>query len=115
MGAGWAFALSALRSDDLAAVVAFYGTAWVEGTDFATARAAYLGHYAEEDAFDPLAAVRALEGQIRSAGRDVAFHIYPGARHWFFEDNRPDAYDAAAADLAWERTVAFLRRALAGA
>ena len=72
MGAGWAFALSALRPDDLAAV-------------------------------------RALEDQIRAAGREVAFHLYPGTRHWFVEDNRPDAYDAAAARLAWERTLRFLR------
>ncbi len=113
LGAGWAFELSALRPDDIAAVVAFYGT--VDGPDFATARAAYLGHYAEQDDFEPLAAVRALEGQIRAAGRDVAFHSYPGTTHWFVENNRPDAYDAAAAALAWERTVAFLRRALAGA
>jgi carboxymethylenebutenolidase len=109
MGAGWAFALSALRPDDLAAVVAFYGTAWVEGTDFGSARAAYLGHYAEVDEFEPLAAVRALEDHIRAAGRDVAFHLYPGIRHWFVEDNRPDAHDAAAARLAWERTIRFLR------
>ena len=113
MGAGWAFALSALRPDDLAAVGAFYGTAWVEGMDFGSARAAYLGHYAEVDEFEPLAAVRALEDHIRTAGRDVAFHLYPSTRHWFVEDNRPDAYDAAAARLAWERTIRFLRAHLA--
>ncbi len=113
LGAGWAFELSALRPDDIAAVVAFYGT--VDGPDFATARAAYLGHFAAHDQFEPLASVRTLEEQIRAAGRDIAFHSYPGTTHWFVEDNRPDAYDTAAAALAWERTVAFLRRALAGA
>ncbi len=110
MGAAWAFLLSALRPDDLAAVIAFYGT--TEGVDFAAARAAYLGHFADQDQFEPLASVRVLEEEIRSAGRDVTFHVYPGTTHWFFEDNRPDAYDAEAARLAWERTVAFLRHQL---
>ena len=30
--------------------------------------------------------------------------------HWFFEPDRADAFDQAAADLAWERTLAFLQR-----
>lgn len=111
MGAYWAFALSTLRPDDVAAVVAFYGTG--ERADFAAARAAYLGHFAEDDPFEPLPEVRALEDLIRSAGREVTFHRYPGTKHWFFEENRPDAYDSNAAQLAWERTTTFLRHALA--
>ena len=75
--------------------------------DYRTARAAYLGHFAAHDDFEPLEAVRALEAKIRAAGREVTFHVYPGARHWFFEPNRPE-YDPAAAELAWERTLAFL-------
>jgi carboxymethylenebutenolidase len=111
MGANWAFHLSVLRSEDIAAVVAFYGGT-MERADFASARAAYLGHFAERDDFEPLEAVRALEEQIRDGGREVTFHIYPGTGHWFFEGNRPDAYDAEAARLAWERTVTFLQRTL---
>ncbi len=105
MGASWAFLLNELKPDDIAAVVAFYGTGEM---DFTASRAAYLGHYAEQDEFEPLESVRALEAEIRSAGRKVTFHVYPGTRHWFFEQDRPDAYDAAAARLAWDRTIAFL-------
>jgi carboxymethylenebutenolidase len=111
MGAAWALFLSALRPDEVAAVVAFYGT--TAGVDFAAARARYLGHYADHDPYEPFADVQALEEQIRAAGRDVTFHSYPGTGHWFFEDNRPEAYDGEAANLAWERTLAFLRHALA--
>ena len=61
--------------------------------------------------FEPLEAVRALEEKIRAAGREVTFHVYPGTGHWFVEPNRPE-YDAEAADLVWERTLAFLKARL---
>ncbi|HLF25222.1 MAG TPA: dienelactone hydrolase family protein [Anaerolineae bacterium] len=109
MGAAWAGQLSSLRPDDFAAVVLFYGIA---EADFAAARAAYLGHFAEHDEWEPLEGVRQLEADLHAAGRDVTFHLYPEAGHWFFEDDRPDAYDAGAARLAWERTLTFLRERL---
>jgi carboxymethylenebutenolidase len=110
LGAYWALHLSQVRPDDVGAVVAVYGT---NDGDFGTARAAYLGHFAEQDDFEPLEAVRALETRIRAAGREVTFHVYPGTGHWFVEPNRPDVYDAAAAELVWERTLAFLNAQLA--
>lgn len=109
MGAWWALKLSQLRPDDVGAVVAFYGSG---GGDFGAARAAYQGHFAEQDDFEPLENVRVLEEAIRAAGREVEFHTYPNTGHWFFEANRPDAYAAAAAGLAWERTVSFLKTRL---
>ena len=39
---------------------------------------------------------------------DTDFHRYPGTRHWFAESDRPAAYDKAAAEIAWDRTVSFL-------
>ena len=109
LGAYWALHLSQVRPDDVGAVVVFYGT---DDGDYSTARAAYLGHFAEHDDFEPLEAVRALEEKIRAAGREVTFHVYPGTGHWFVEPNRPE-YDAAAAELVWERTLAFLKARLA--
>ena len=110
LGAYWALHLSQVRPDDVGAVVVFYGT---DDGDYRKARAAYLGHFAEHDEFEPLEAVRALEGRISAAGRDVTFHVYPGTGHWFFEPNQPEAYDAPAAELAWERTLAFLNERVA--
>ncbi|HEV2073092.1 MAG TPA: dienelactone hydrolase family protein [Thermomicrobiales bacterium] len=110
LGAYWALHLSQVRPDDVSAVVAVYGT---DDGDYSTARAAYLGHFAEHDDFEPLEVVQALEARIRAAGREVTFHLYPGTGHWFVEPNRTDAYDAAAAELVWERTLDFLGARLA--
>lgn len=108
MGAYWALRLSQVRPADVSAVVAVYGTG---NGDYRAARAAYLGHFAEQDEFEPLEGVRALESTIRATGREVAFYVYPGTGHWFVEPNRPE-YDAEAADLVWERTLAFLKARL---
>lgn len=109
LGAYYALTLSNDDPDHVRAVVLFYGTGSV---DFKRSKAAYLGHFAENDEFEPLANVRAVENALRAAGRPVTFHTYPGTGHWFFEPDRSDAYNAAAANLAWERTLAFLRKEL---
>lgn len=110
-GAAWALHLSSVRPADLRAVTIFYGT---YGADFTAARAAYQGHFAPGDPWEPDEAVAELEADMRAAGREVVFYSYPGTGHWFFEPDRPDAYNAEAAALAWERTLAFLRERLAG-
>jgi carboxymethylenebutenolidase len=85
--------------------VLFYGS----GHDtFAQARAAYLGHFAEHDPYEPPANAQALEAALNQAGRRVTVHLYAGVGHWFFEPDQA-AYNEAAARLAWDRTLAFLR------
>ena len=105
MGAGWALLLDA----PIRAVVAFYGA---QDPANITADASFQGHFATDDEFEPLEWVQSVERSIRESGREVTFYMYEGARHWFFEPNRPGYYDAAAAALAWERTVAFLHEKL---
>jgi len=105
-GAAWALLLSTLRPEDVRKVVVFYGA---YAPDLSPANAAYLGHFAENDPFEPAESVRELEAALRAAGRPAQFHLYPGTGHWFFESDRPGAYDGAAADLAWQRTLDFLR------
>jgi carboxymethylenebutenolidase len=108
MGAAWAIDLSALRPDDLAAVVLFYGT---NSADFASARAAYQGHFAQDDEWESDEGVRQMKQALQAAGREADFYSYPGTRHWFFETDRPE-FDSAASRLAWDRTLLFLRRHL---
>jgi carboxymethylenebutenolidase len=105
LGAYFALKLSVDDAARVRSVVVFYGTGPVA---FAKSQAAYLGHFAENDDFEPAAEVHALEAVLRAAGRPVTFHTYPGTGHWFFEPDRTDAYDEEAAQLAWRRTIAFL-------
>jgi len=97
LGAFLALWLAQNRPNDIAAAVLFYGTG--DGK-YNQAQAAFLGHYAENHPYEPTEVVRKLENTLRAAGRDVEFHTYPGTGHWFFEQDRPDAYDANAAQLA---------------
>ena len=62
------------------------------------------------DEYEPQANVDDLEQSLRDAGRSVTFYRYSGTGHWFFEADRTQAYDPAAASLAWERTLTFLTR-----
>ena len=70
-----------------------------------------LRHFAPGDDWEPDEEVAAMEASIRRGGRDITAYRYPGTSHWFFEPDRPE-YDAAPAELAWTRTIAFLREQL---
>jgi carboxymethylenebutenolidase len=107
LGAYYALDFSAKEPEHMRSVVLFYGTG---PADFSRSKAEYLGHFAENDSYEPLESVGELEEAIKEAGRPVTFHHYPGTGHWFFEPDRADAYNQEAAALAWERTLAFLRR-----
>ena len=48
-----------------------------------------------------------MEQELQAAGRPTTFYTYRGTEHWFFEADRPE-YNAEAARLSWERTLAFL-------
>lgn len=92
-----------------AAIVTFYGLCY---PDRVTGNAAFLGHFAEQDEYESADVMRELESSLHSLGRDVNFYIYPGTRHWFFEEDRPDFYNPEATKLAWERTIDFLQKSL---
>jgi carboxymethylenebutenolidase len=107
MGAFYALDLSAADPERVRSVVLFYGSG---PADFVHAKADFLGHFAEKDEYEPQKDIDAMEKAAKGAGRSVTFHRYPGTGHWFFESDVEQAYDPAAAKLAWERTLAFLKR-----
>ncbi len=110
LGAYYALHLSAADPEHLRSVVVFYGTQGTMLSDFSNSRADYLGHFAEKDQFETQSNVDLLEAALRRAGRPMTFHHYADAGHWFFEPDRSEAYNPAAASLAWDRTLAFLKR-----
>jgi carboxymethylenebutenolidase len=107
-GAHWSIWSPAER-DRVAACVVYYGT--TGGSVLTSASVPVLGHFAENDPYETDEGVAEFEETLRSVGRDVVIHRYPGTGHWFAEPSK-DAYRAEAADLAFERTVAFLRKQL---
>jgi carboxymethylenebutenolidase len=110
LGAFHALNLAAAHPESIRSVVIFYGTDGSMGTDFSHSSADYLGHFAENDQFEPKSNVDALQQSLRRAGRPVNFHTYPGTGHWFFEPDVSPAYNEPAASLAWDRTLAFVKR-----
>jgi carboxymethylenebutenolidase len=109
LGAYFAMELAQRPDLPLAATVIFYDA---RGGDYAKSRSAFQGHYAETDPFVSDEERAGLAHDLAAAGKVPDFHVYPGTGHWFFETDRPEAYDETAAELAWRRVLAFLREHL---
>jgi carboxymethylenebutenolidase len=101
---------AAVAYPELAAAVPFYGRQ-PKAEDVAKIKAPLLLHYGELDK-----AINegwpAYEKALKADGKTYEAYIYPGANHGFHNDSTP-RYDKAAAELAWERTVAWFKRYLA--
>jgi carboxymethylenebutenolidase len=106
MGGAWSLVLASERPEDIQKAVLFYGAG--EG-DFAKIKAEILGHFSDVDEWEDIDYVRSMESDLQKAGVKTNFHIYPQLPHWFFEEDRPE-FDPQAADVAWQRTLEFLRK-----
>ncbi|SDQ43726.1 carboxymethylenebutenolidase [Pseudoxanthomonas sp. CF385] len=101
--------LAARLPDIVAAGVPYYG-GQPSTEDAARIKAPLLLHFAALDT-RVNAGWPAYEQQLKAAGVDYTAHVYPDANHGFHNDTTP-RYDAAAAALSWERTLAFFRKHL---
>ena len=110
MGGGLSLSTAA-SSSDIGAVVAFYGRP-LDANDTAKLRVPVLGLYAEKDHGIPTEAVGAFENELKQNNITHSIHIYPGTEHAFFNETRPQIYDAAAAKDAWGKTLAWFRKYL---
>jgi len=108
MGGAWALIIASHKPEQVAATVLFYGN---EDVDVGKITSKLMGHYSDNDEWEPNEYVEKTFGGMKSAGVDATLHIYPGVGHWFVEEDRPE-YDSAAAQLAWERTFDFLKENL---
>lgn len=114
MGGGLTLMVACQRPDAVAAAAPFYGGMRPDTPiDWSTLSAIVEGHYAEHDRGNAAPeAIKQLETELRAMGKDATFHVYPGTHHAFFNDTRPDVYDSAASETAWQRTLALFRRVL---
>jgi carboxymethylenebutenolidase len=94
----------------LGAAVAFYGPA-PDPSTAARVEAPLLLHYAGLDTRVDASATPWVAA-LKAAHKEVTAFTYPGVNHAFHNDTAPDRYNADAAALAWDRTIAFFGRTL---
>jgi carboxymethylenebutenolidase len=97
----------AVNSAKLAAAAAFYGPV-ADAVDVPRIRARLLLHYAERDPRINTG-VPAYEAALKAAGVQYALHVYMGTEHAFHDASADRHYNKEAAELAWQRTLAFFK------
>lgn len=100
----------AIHVPDLKAAVPFYGRQ-PDAADVPNIKAAVQLHYGGLDE-RVNAGIPAYEDALKKAGVNYELYVYEGAQHAFHNDTAPTRYNEAAAKLAWERTVKFLKEKL---
>lgn len=104
----------ATKDENVGAAVSFYGGFQKVTPDWPRLYAPLLLIYGGKDAGVPASQGEPLAARLRELGKEVEVAVYPDAGHAFFNDTRPQAYHAPSAEDAWSRTLAFVRRHLAG-
>jgi len=102
----------AVAEPNLAAAVAYYGSQ-PPADQVPNIRAAMLLHYAGLDQRIN-AGIPEYEKALKDAGKTYEIYTYEGANHAFNNETNQARYNKAAADLAWSRTIAFLKKYTAG-
>ena len=100
---------AATLNPSIGATVDFYGIHPNVKPDYAKLSGPVLGLFAEKDTFVTPATAKEVDAAIKKAGKQSEIHIYPNVDHAFFNDENKGAYNKAAADDAWRRTLAFFR------
>jgi carboxymethylenebutenolidase len=111
-GGGMVNAVAVSAPAGLKAAVAFYGRQ-PAAEDVARIKAPLLLHYAGLDERIN-AGIPAYEEALKANGIDHTIYIYDNVNHAFHNDTSEARYDQTAAELAWDRTIAFFQKNLAG-
>jgi carboxymethylenebutenolidase len=100
----------AVNAPDLTAAVAYYGMQPAAET-VSKIKASLLLHYAGlDERID--AGIPAFEAALKVAAVNYQIYMYAGAQHAFNNDTNPERYNREAAQLAWQRTISFLKQKL---
>jgi carboxymethylenebutenolidase len=100
----------AVASPHLSAAVSYYGMQ-PPASEASRIHAALMLHYAGLDARTN-AGIPAFREALEKAQKDFVIYVYEGANHAFNNDTSAARYDKKAADLAWGRTISFLKEKL---
>jgi carboxymethylenebutenolidase len=100
----------AVNAPDLVAAVPYYGLQ-AAAEDVPRIKAALLLHYAGLDERIN-EGIPAFEAALKAAAVNYQIYIYAGAKHAFNNDTSAERYNKEAADLAWQRTISFLKQKL---
>jgi carboxymethylenebutenolidase len=100
----------AVLAPEIKAAVSYYGLQ-VPADQVPAIRAALLLHYAALDE-RVNAGIAAYEGALKANGKRYTIYMYPDANHAFNNDTNAARYNKAAAELAWQRTLAFFNETL---
>jgi carboxymethylenebutenolidase len=100
----------AVNAPDLVAAVPYYGLQ-AAAEDVPKIKAALLLHYAGLDERIN-EGIPAFEAALKAAAVNYQIYIYAGAKHAFNNDTSAERYNKEAADLAWQRTISFLKQKL---
>ena len=103
---------AATLNPSVGATINFYGIHPNVKPDYSKLSGPVLGLFAEKDGFVTPDVAKQVDAAIKAAGKQSEIHVYPGVDHAFFNDTNKDAYNKAAADDAWRRTLGFFRQHL---
>jgi carboxymethylenebutenolidase len=110
MGGSMTLALAA-ASSDVAAAAPFYAGFQPPADEIAKIQAEMFCAFGADDGGIPIENVRKFEATLKDTGRNAVVKVYEGAPHSFFNDTR-ESYRPAAAQDAWDKSLALFRRVL---
>jgi carboxymethylenebutenolidase len=104
--------LSAVRVPEMDAGACFYGIPEVPAAELKKIKIPLTCHFANQDSWITPAKVNDLEATLKQSKSQFEIYRYD-AQHAFMNESRPEVYDAPSTKLAWDRTLKFLKKALA--
>jgi carboxymethylenebutenolidase len=107
-GGGWSLNTAMILGDDLDAAVVYYGQVTDDEDKLSAITAPLIGFFGAEDKGITVDSVQKFESAMERLRKNYEVHIYPGADH-AFANPTGNAYNADAAEDAWQRSLDFLQ------